>query len=126
MKRLTKLFPVILMSVPVAATAQIDDYSPYHALLAKQCGPKHLEWVSPADLDDLIGDFHDSLSPALQAKLDKANDDKVACKNVVMGATCGNVATLKAMTTAGLLTGFVKKVCALHMVCRSQSDCAQP
>ncbi len=126
MKKLAILLPVILLSAPMDATAQIDNYTPYHVLLAKQCGPKHLEWLSPADLGDLIGDFHDSLRPAQQVRLDKANDYKAACKDVVMGATCGNVATLKAMTKVGLLTDFVKKVCASRMVCRSQSDCSQP
>ena len=125
MKSLIALLSAVLLGLPVAATAQIDNYTPYHLLLARQCGERHLEWISPADLSDLIDDFHASLRPARRTGLDGANDEKTACKNVIMGATCGNVAALRAMTKVGLLADFAGKVCASGMICRGQSDCSQ-
>ncbi len=125
MIKLATLLLVILVSLPVGATAQIDNYTPYHALLAKQCSARHLEWVSPGDLNELIAEFHRSLRPAQQRRLDAVNEEKTACADVTMGATCGNVAALRAMTTMGLLADFAKRVCASGMICRGQSNCSK-
>ena len=114
-----------LLSLGLPASAQVDNYTPYHQLLARACKARHLEWISPGDLGDLIEDFEASLAPAARAGLEKANEEKVACRNVVMGATCGNVAALRAMTKVGLLAGFARKVCTSDLVCRGQSDCGR-
>jgi hypothetical protein len=120
------LLLAISVSLPIGASAQVDNYTPYHELLAKECGAKHLEWVSPAGLDLLITNFHDALPEAQQSNLDRANDADTACAKVMAGVTCGNVSALRAMTKTGLLTTFAKKVCKSGMVCRGQSDCSQP
>lgn len=120
------LLLAISVSLPIGASAQVDNYTPYHELLAKECRAKHLEWVSPGDLDLLITDFHDALPEAQRINLDRANDANTACALVVAGLTCGNVSALRAMTKERLLTAFAKKVCQSGLVCRGQSDCSQP
>ncbi len=78
----------ISVSLPIGASAQVDNYAPYHTLLSKECRSKHLEWLSPADLNDMIIiDFEGSLSKNTKMKLDRANDEKTACANVMMGAS---------------------------------------
>jgi hypothetical protein len=120
----TVLLSAMLSSLPVYGAAQIDNYQPYHILLARECPANHLEWLSPADLNDMIViDFKGSLAPSQKATLDRANDEKLACANVTMGATCENVSYLKAMYKTGLLNRFAKSVCASGLSCRSQSDC---
>ena len=70
------MWSAVLMLIPVAAGGQADDFAPFHALLAKQCPAKHLEWLSAGELDDLIEvNFHDALPGALKTKLDTANDN---------------------------------------------------
>ena len=120
------LLLAISINLPIGASAQVDKYTPYHELLAKECGAKHLEWVSPADLDLLITNFHDALPKAQQSNLDRANNAATACAQVIAGLTCGNVSALRAMTKTGLLTTFAKKLCKSGMVCRGQSECSQP
>jgi len=123
-KRKTVLLSVMLSSLSVCATAQIDNYQRYHNLLAQKCPAVHLEWLSPADLNDMIViDFKGSLNALQRTMLDIANDEKIACANVTMGATCENVSYLRAMTKTGLLNKFVKSVCASGLSCRGQSDC---
>jgi hypothetical protein len=114
---------VLLVSLPVSASGQVDNYTPYHVLLAKECGAKHLEWISPGQLNDVILDFEGALPKSAKAKLDRANNEKIVCANVEMGATCENVSHMKAMSKIGLLTKFAKSVCNSGLVCREQSDC---
>jgi hypothetical protein len=125
---LATLSLALFVSLPTGVSAQVDNYTPYHELLAKYCGPKHLEWISPGALNDIIDDFATSLPKKLRTKLDRANDQKIACANVIVGATCFNVAGLRAMSKIGVLTKFAKSVCDSGLVCREQSDCekAQP
>jgi len=121
------LLLAISVSLPIGASAQVDNYTRYHELLAKECGAKHLEWLSAADLNDMIIiDFEGSLSKNRKMKLDRANDEKTACANVTMGATCENVAHLRAISKVGLLAKFAKSVCDSGLRCRGQSDCAKP
>ena len=118
------LLAITLIALPVGANAQIDNYRPYHALLARQCSARHLEWLSAADLDEQMEAFHDSLRQSAQQKLDRANDQKTACAHVIAGLTCFNVAGLLAMNETGLLARFAKTVCASGLECRAQSDCS--
>lgn len=73
----------------------------------------------------IITDFEGSLPKNTKNKIDRANDEKTACANVQMGATCENVAHLRAMSKAGLLAKFAKSVCDSGFACRGQSDCAK-
>jgi len=125
MKRPVVLLTVALSAFPLSAMAQIDNYKPYHMLLARNCPSKRLELVSPADLNVLIDDFHDSLPANEKNRMDRANDTKKVCAKVIAGLTCGNVADLRAMTKVGLLVNFAKRVCASGLVCKAQSECAK-
>lgn len=118
---------VLIFGGSIAASAQSQNYAPYNNLLAKECGAKHLAWISPADLNDMIIiDFEGALPKAMKTKLERANDEKVACANVTMGATCENVSHLKAMSKVGLLGQFAKSVCSSGLTCRGQSECSKP
>src|SRR5581483_340525 len=84
---------------PPAAPQPVDAYQSYRGLLLKMCPLKHLELLSPGELDDLIEvNFHDALAPALQTKLDAADKtEKAACANAVAGLACFNLAYIRAM-----------------------------
>lgn len=118
---------LVLALAPVAASGQVDNFQPYHALLAKQCPAQHLEWLSPGELDDLIEvNFHDALPGSLQTKLDAADrTEKAACANAMGGLSCFNAAYMRAMSDVGLLPRFAKLVCASGLSCKGQSDCTR-
>ncbi len=104
-----------------------DPQAPYHTLLAKMCAAKHLEWLSPGELDDLIEvNFHDALPGALQSKLDEADDrEKAQCANTVGGLSCFNAAYLRAMDDVKLLPRFARMVCDSGVVCRAPVECGR-
>jgi hypothetical protein len=119
-----------LTLIPLAARGQnqADDFAPYHALLAKQCPAKHLEWLSVGELDDLIEvNFHDALPGSLRTKLDAASEnEKRACANGTGGMACFNAAYIRAIGDVNLLPSFAKMVCVSGLACQGQSDCSKP
>ena len=124
MNRMITLTAAIWMGSTVGLAAQIDNYTPYHVLLAKDCNSKHLEWLSPAELNDLIvQDFRGQLSSREKAAVDRFNNEKIECADVTMGATCETVSYLRAMTKAQILPRFAKFVCETGKECKGQSDC---
>jgi hypothetical protein len=119
------LIPPMLFSGAAGGQSQTqtDDFAPYHALLAKQCPAKHLEWLSTGELDDLIEvNFHDALPGSLRTKLDAANEnEKRACGTG--GMACFNAAYIRAIGDVNLLPSFAKMVCVSGLTCQGQSDC---
>ena len=98
-------------------------YRPYNALLQRSCPDKRLYYLSPGDLSDLIDDFTGSLTRHERIRLAKAYDGKHSCARVIAGATCGNVAMLRAAEHTHMLARFAAMVCHKPLVCRAQSDC---
>jgi hypothetical protein len=146
MRLMAMLMAIALMLVPVAVArakgaapqhppappaaqhpAPPDPLAPYHTLLAKMCAAKHLEWLSPGELDDLIEvNFHDALPGALQSKLDEADGrEKAACANTVGGLACFNAAYLRAMDDVKLLPRFARMVCDSGVICRAPVECGR-
>jgi hypothetical protein len=105
-----------------------DDFAPFHALLAKQCPAKHLEWLSTGELDDLIEvNFHDALPGSLRTKLDAANEnEKRTCASGTGGMACFNAAYIRAIADVNLMPSFAKMVCVSGLTCQGQSDCQRP
>jgi hypothetical protein len=108
--------------------SQTDDVALFHALLAKQCPAKHLEWLSTGELDDLIEvNFHDALPGSLRTRLDAANEnEKRACASGTGGLACFNAAYIRAIGDVNLLPSFAKMVCVSGLSCKGQSDCERP
>jgi hypothetical protein len=108
--------------------SQTDDVALFHALLAKQCPAKHLEWLSTGELDDLIEvNFHDALPGSLRTRLDAANEnEKRACASGTGGLACFNAAYIRAIGDVNLLPSFAKMVCVSGLTCQGQSDCQRP
>jgi hypothetical protein len=108
--------------------SQTDDVALFHALLAKQCPAKHLEWLSTGELDDLIEvNFHDALPGSLRTRLDAANEnEKRACASGTGGLACFNAAYIRAIGDVNLLPSFAKMVCVSGLSCKGQSDCEKP
>jgi hypothetical protein len=98
-------------------------YRPYNALLQKTCPDKRLYYLSPGDLSGLIEDFTGSLTRHERMRLAAAYDGKRSCAHVIAGATCGNVAMLRAAERTHLLARFAGMVCRKAPACRAQSDC---
>ena len=109
-------FPAIAQT-PVPA----DAWKSYLSKLDTQCADKHLNWYSPADLNDIVEDFTQHLTED-QQKTVKQFSDK-ACKNSEGGVTCGNTGFLQAAVQLGKIDDFVTRVCRVPMRCKAQSDC---
>ena len=127
--RLVVAFAIAWGGAALAATPQpagaFAIYKPYNALLQRYCPQKRLYFLSPGDLSDAIETFQDSLSPSQQEKIKQGQAKKatVSCAGIIAGATCGNVAFLRAADELQLLTQFAKAVCRRPKVCGAQSDC---
>lgn len=53
----------MLSCLTLCASAQFDNYQLYHILLTPECPAKHLAWLSPANLNDIIIiDFKEALT----------------------------------------------------------------
>jgi hypothetical protein len=113
---------------PSQVQQPLDAYQSYRAMLLKMCPVKHLELLSPGELDDLIEvNFHDALPGALQSRLDAADKtEKAACANATMGLACFNIAYIRAMDDVKLLPRFTRMVCDSGIVCRAPAECDRP
>jgi hypothetical protein len=116
---------VSVLAVSAKAETYEDSIKPYNALLQRECPDKHLEWLSPADLNEVIDPFRESLAPDQRAKLDRVADTKTACAQNIAGTSCANIAYIRAATKLKLLPKLAGAVCNLPLVCRGQSDCLQ-
>jgi len=136
MKALYFICLLVLMSVALGGQAPVqspagqtpaDGYQNYRAMLGKMCPLKHLELLSPGELDDLIEvNFHDALPRAMQTKLDAADTtEKAACANATMGLACFNIAYIRAIDDVKLLPRFTKMVCDSGIVCRAPAECSK-
>ncbi|KQO07144.1 hypothetical protein [Sphingomonas sp. Leaf242] len=104
-----------------AGTAADDPWRPYRVAIGRQCPAKHLEWLSPADLRDVIETYEASAAPRTHAAMSVAEAGR--CATTMAGATCGNVAEIEAVRGAGELPALAASVCAAFVKCRGQSDC---
>jgi hypothetical protein len=93
--------------------------APYLAALAKYCPAKRLDLLSPADLRDQLDGMKQARPKAEQARLDAA--EKSGCAHTLAGATCANIADMKAMN--GLAFDVAVRVCASFKLCHGPSDC---
>ncbi|HXR94771.1 MAG TPA: hypothetical protein VN718_02770 [Rhizomicrobium sp.] len=112
---------------PPAGLQPADGYQLYRGLLGKMCPDRHLEMLSPGELDDLIEvNFHDRLAPALQTKLETADaEEKHACDHLTMGLACFDIAYIRAMNDVNLLARFTRMVCDTGIVCRAPAECGR-
>ncbi|WP_121884415.1 hypothetical protein [Sphingomonas sp. PP-F2F-G114-C0414] len=104
-----------------AGTAADDPWRPYRAEIGRQCPAKHLEWLSPADLRDVLDTYETGADPRIRAAMSVAEADR--CGTTIAGATCGNLAEIEAVRSAGELPALAKSVCAGFSECHGQSDC---
>lgn len=104
-----------------AGTAADDSWRPYHVEIGRQCPAKHLEWLSPADLRDVIETYEESAAPRTHAAMSVAEAGR--CATTMAGATCGNLAEIEAVRSAGELPALAASVCAAFSKCHAQSDC---
>ncbi|KQS49243.1 hypothetical protein [Sphingomonas sp. Leaf198] len=102
-------------------TAADDPWRPYRIEIGRQCPAKHLEWLSPADLRDVLETYEASAAPGTLAAMSVAEAGR--CATTMAGATCGNLAEIDAVRSARELPAFAKSVCAAFVECHGQSDC---
>ena len=120
-----------LILLPLVANAQTSSYfKSYSSLLGRYCPAKHLEWISPADLNDGLDTFVESLTLSQKDKFQRtkkavdAQQRRGPCgSDYVMGAGCANGAALEVLNEVKLLPNFAKMMCATPTICRGQSDC---
>jgi hypothetical protein len=104
-----------------AGTAADDPWRAYRVEIGRQCPAKHLEWLSPADLRDVIETYEASAAPRTHAAMSVAEASR--CATTMAGATCGNLAEIEAVRSAGELPALAASVCGAFVVCHGQSDC---
>lgn len=104
-----------------ARTTADDPWRPYRVEIGRQCPAKHLEWLSPADLRDVLETYEASVSPGTHAAMSVAEAGR--CATTIAGATCGNLAEIEAVRSAGELPALAASVCAAFVGCYGQSDC---
>lgn len=104
-----------------AGTAADDPWQPYRIEIGRQCPAKHLEWLSPADLRDVLETYEASAAPRTHATMSVAEVGR--CATTIAGATCGNLAEIEAVRSAGELPALAVSVCAAFSKCHGQSDC---
>lgn len=95
----------------------------YTVELKNLCPAKHLEWMPYGELPDVIDDFSTRLTASDLKRVEAAEADR--CKDVQMGASCGNEGFLRVMIEQSRLREFADFVCALPERCTAQSECKQ-
>ena len=105
---------VAAMSLSDAAVAApVDGRRQLEGELAHLCPARHLDELKPAELNGAIESFRDGLSPRRRARLERANDEDRACADVIAGASCENLAYLRALIRTGMLPAFTKSLCGM-------------
>ena len=112
-----------LFTISARAETYEESIKPYDALLHRYCPDKHLEWLAPADLNEVVDPFRESFASDQRAKLDRVAAPEAACAQTVAGVSCANIAYIRAASKLKLLPKFAKMVCNLPVVCKSQADC---
>ena len=98
---------------------------PLNALLQHDCPAKHLDLLGPADFNDAVGPFRTSLPSAERQQVDQTADPAKACAGTTAGASCENLAYIKAATKLKLLPLFASKICTLPLTCHAESKCSE-
>jgi hypothetical protein len=116
---------VVLFSLSSAAVAQPDApmsaQQAYRTQLAAQCPAKHLDWVSPADLFDLLEDYSGNLPQKIRHDMTRAEARR--CAGSPGGASCPNAAVLEVAQRHHLISQIAAQTCSHFSICRDQSDC---
>lgn len=119
---------VVLLCVPAFGEGwPPPEWQRYSADLARICPDKHLDLLSPADLNDVIEiDYRHRLAPAVRTELDRlagrrADGGVRACAGV-NGTSCPNMAYLRAALAMKRTYDLAVQVCSMHEECRAQSD----
>jgi len=92
-------------------------FQPYKAALDRHCAAKHLDLMNPADLNDRIDPFLQSLPAADHERLSSAPEVKHACAHSLVGVSCQNIGYIRAAARLRLLDAFAQNVCKVAMTC---------
>jgi hypothetical protein len=118
--RLTVFALVLLIGVPLLAHA-----APLALLpgLAHQCPDRHLDNMTNADLEGLMEDFEQRLTPAQK----RFTQDLVGerCARIEAGVSCANAAAIDAYRRFHLLKPFARQVCTSGWTCHGFGECAR-
>lgn len=94
-----------------------DSFQPYKAALDHYCLAKHLDLMTPADLNDRIDPFLQSLPAADRERLSSAPEVRQACRQSQVGVSCQNIGYIDAARRLHLLDAFAQSVCKVAMTC---------
>jgi hypothetical protein len=73
--------------------------------------------MTPADLNDRIGPFVQSLPATDRERLSSAPEVKQACAQSLVGVSCQNFGYIDAARRLHLLDAFAQSVCKVAMTC---------
>jgi hypothetical protein len=122
------------MSVSLATTAKAGDWNrdatgrQFVGELNRACGPKRLDFLSPADMEYVTSNYRSSLAPSLRKKVeagaafDRKSGRPSACRDLD-GLTCDATEYLKGIGRAGLMHRFVRRLCESYEYCLSVVNC---
>ena len=94
-----------------------DSFQPLKVALDHYCSAKHLDLMTPADLNDRIDPFLQSLPVADRERLSNAPEVKQACSQSQVGVSCQNIGYIDAARRLNLLDVFAQSVCKVAITC---------
>jgi hypothetical protein len=116
------IFAALATPALASPTAKYDQiWHGYEFQLAKQCGAKHLGWLAPAELRDVLDDYKQSAPRSVARQM--SNAEHRECRDSVAGASCSNVGDIEIAERARIIRQVTTQVCSEYARCREQSDC---
>jgi len=128
--RLTAWVMVCLWAVALAAPTLAAkpnysaDWQNWSNAIHRQCPSHHVDWIGDGGWDDLLGNFHRTLSTRLQRQVrarERAIQTRCAQTN---GFSCEMAADLEIYAQLGLANRFVEFGCR-HFRCTDIAVCAR-
>ena len=121
MRPLAAWLALLLLISPALASTRSAALDRYHALLAKNCGAKHLDLLTPRALRSFELNFADRIPHGKRIKLAGVANSDTLC--TAKDIACGNVGFIRAAAETGLLLQFADMMCRLPVACQPGKAC---
>lgn len=106
-----------LLSGSLHAAETFDQsIKPFHSKLAMLCPEKHLENLSPGDLNVVIDDYLRGLPAQEEKRMTQAAQPM--CGTSIAGVSCANIAFIRAAHRLKTTKTLAKAACQSGFVCR--------
>src|SRR5579872_6731410 len=125
LKSLRTIFVVLLLMLPLVAGAADKYYwTTWERELRRQCPANHVEWLSDAGRDELVGEFVETLPAATQKRVASIANVSHRCAEQTAGFSCEVSVHLDAFIRLNLLTQFTAFACRRYK-CTETAVCTK-